>query len=45
LLKQCVDAVASEAPRVSVVVKIDYRPGADDMMHAKVNSVERHLQD
>jgi uncharacterized protein (TIGR00106 family) len=45
LLTQCVDAVASEAPRVSVVVKIDYRPGADDMMHAKVNSVERHLQD
>src|SRR6478609_1725326 len=45
LLKQCVDAVASEAPRVSVVVKIDYRPGADDMMHAKVNSVARHLQD
>jgi uncharacterized protein (TIGR00106 family) len=44
LLKQCVDAVAERAPRVSVVVKIDHRPGAEDMLHSKVSSVERHLQ-
>ena len=44
LLKQCVDAVAARAPRVSVVVKIDHRPGADDMLHAKVASVERQLR-
>jgi uncharacterized protein (TIGR00106 family) len=43
LLKQCVDAVAAQAPRVSVVVKIDYRPGARDMLHEKVASLERHL--
>ena len=43
LLKQCVDAVAAHAPRVSVVVKIDHRPGAHDMMHAKVASVEDQL--
>jgi uncharacterized protein (TIGR00106 family) len=43
LLKQCVDAVATQAPRVSVVVKIDYRPGARDMLHEKVASLERHL--
>ena len=43
LLKQCVDAVALRSPRVSVVVKIDHRPGAHDMLHAKVESVERQL--
>ncbi len=43
LLKRCVDTVAAEAPRVSVVVKIDHRPGATDMLHSKVASVERHL--
>jgi uncharacterized protein YqgV (UPF0045/DUF77 family) len=43
LLKRCVDAVAAHAPRVSVVVKIDHRPGAQDMLHRKVASVERQL--
>ena len=43
LLKQCVETVAEQAPRVSVVVKIDYRPGARDMLHGKVASLERHL--
>jgi uncharacterized protein YqgV (UPF0045/DUF77 family) len=28
---------------VSIVVKIDHRPGADDMLHTKVASVERQL--
>jgi uncharacterized protein (TIGR00106 family) len=45
LLKRCVETVAEQAPRVSVVVKIDYRPGASDMLHAKVASVERHLNE
>ncbi len=44
LLKRCVDAVAAHAPRVSVVVKIDHRPGAADMLHAKVEAVEAHLR-
>ena len=43
LVKRCVETVAEHAPRVSVVVKIDYRPGAHDMMHGKVASLERHL--
>ena len=43
LLKRCVDAVASEAPRVSVVVKIDHRPGHPDMLHEKVASIEHRL--
>jgi uncharacterized protein (TIGR00106 family) len=43
LLKQCVEAVAAHAPRVSVVVKIDHRPGAHDMLHTKVAALERQL--
>jgi uncharacterized protein (TIGR00106 family) len=45
LVKRCVDVVASEAPRVSVVVKLDHRPGIDDMLHRKVESIEAHLRD
>src|SRR5215210_2269647 len=44
LLKRCSEAAASRAPRVSMVVKIDHRPGADDMLHSKVASVERQLR-
>ncbi|HET9692254.1 MAG TPA: thiamine-binding protein [Acidimicrobiales bacterium] len=43
LIGRCVDHVAAAAPRVSVVVKCDVRPGASDALHAKVASVERHL--
>ena len=43
LIKRCVDEVALAAPRVSVVIKVDHRPGVSDALHAKVSSVERHL--
>ena len=43
LLKACVDRVAEDAPRVSVVVKIDHRPGTTDGLTSKVASVEAHL--
>jgi uncharacterized protein (TIGR00106 family) len=43
VVRRAVEAVASRAPRVSVVMKIDYRPEASDMLHGKVASVERHL--
>jgi uncharacterized protein (TIGR00106 family) len=43
LIGRCVRKVAESAPRVSVVVKIDYRPGYDDAMTRKVESVETHL--
>jgi uncharacterized protein (TIGR00106 family) len=43
LLKACVLKVAESAPRVSVVVKLDYRPGVVDALHSKVTAVERHL--
>jgi uncharacterized protein (TIGR00106 family) len=40
LLKACVLAVAEQAPRVSVVVKIDYRPGVTGALRSKVETVE-----
>jgi uncharacterized protein (TIGR00106 family) len=45
LLKQCVDKVAEAAPRVSVVVKIDHRPGHEAAITAKVDAVEARLRD
>jgi uncharacterized protein (TIGR00106 family) len=44
LLRECVDAVAGQAPRVSVVAKLDYRPGTSNQLHEKVEKVERRLQ-
>jgi len=44
LVKACTMKVAERAPRVSVVVKIDYRPSAADALHAKVESLERWLE-
>ena len=29
--------------RVSVVIKVDYRPGVTDALRAKVETIERHL--
>ena len=43
LVKACVDEVAKAAPRVSVVIKVDHRPGAVDALSAKVDAVEAHL--
>jgi uncharacterized protein (TIGR00106 family) len=43
--KQAVDAVAARAPRVSVVLKADVRPGVHDGLTAKVESVERSLRE
>jgi uncharacterized protein (TIGR00106 family) len=44
LIKQCVMTVAEQAPRVSVVIKLDHRPGHDDALHSKVEAVERRLR-
>ena len=44
LVKRCVMTVAEAAPRVSVVVKIDYRPGAVDALHEKVQAIEDRLR-
>ena len=43
VVKQATDAVADRAPRVSVVIKADVRPGVTDAMTAKVETIERYL--
>ncbi|XVQ13527.1 MTH1187 family thiamine-binding protein [Spirillospora sp. CA-255316] len=43
VVKAATEAVAAVAPRVSLVLKADLRPGVTDAMNAKVESVERHL--
>ena len=44
VVKQAVMAVAERSERVSVVMKIDYRPGAEDALESKLASLERRLE-
>lgn len=44
VVKQAVDAVASVAPRVSLVLKADIRPGHTGQLTAKVERIERELR-
>jgi len=44
VVKRAVDAVAARAPRVSLVLKADVRPGVTGALTAKVETVERYLQ-
>ena len=43
VVKRAVDAVAEVAPRVSVVLKADIRPGVSDGLTSKVASLEEKL--
>lgn len=43
VVKQAVDAVAARAPRVSMVLKADMRPGVTDGLTTKVEAIERYL--
>lgn len=45
LIKACVMHVAEAAPRVSVVIKLDHRPGVEDALHHKVEAVEQRLRE
>ena len=45
LIKSCVLEVSRTAPRVSVVIKVDHRPGTDGALRGKVDAVEAHLAD
>jgi len=45
LIKACVDTVAASTPRVSLVIKVDHRPGVTDGLHSKVAAVESLLDD
>jgi uncharacterized protein YqgV (UPF0045/DUF77 family) len=44
VVRRAVDAVAARAPRVSLVLKADIRPGVTDGLDSKVATLERHLQ-
>ena len=43
VVKRAVEAVAAKAPRVSVVLQADIRPGVTGALASKVDSLERHL--
>jgi uncharacterized protein (TIGR00106 family) len=43
VVKAAVDAVAARAPRVSVTLKADIRPGVTGALQSKVEAVERLL--
>lgn len=43
VVRRAVVAVEARAPRVSLVLKADIRPGVTDAMTAKVETLERHL--
>ncbi|MFF2400834.1 MTH1187 family thiamine-binding protein [Streptomyces goshikiensis] len=43
VVKRAVAAVEERAPRVSLVLKADIRPGVSDGMTSKMETVERHL--
>jgi uncharacterized protein (TIGR00106 family) len=45
VVKAAVEAVAAKAPRVSVVLKADVRPGVLDGLTSKVEAVDRLLED
>jgi uncharacterized protein (TIGR00106 family) len=43
VVKRAVEAVAMRAPRVSLVLKADLRPGVTGALTSKVETVERYL--
>jgi uncharacterized protein (TIGR00106 family) len=43
VVKAAVEAVAARAPRVSLVLKADLRPGVSDAITTKVETIERYL--
>lgn len=45
VVKAATEAVARHAPRVSLVLKADIRPGFTGQLAAKVERVEQHLRD
>jgi uncharacterized protein (TIGR00106 family) len=44
VVKAAVDAVAARAPRVSLVLKADLRPGVTDGLTSKLETIERYLE-
>src|SRR5947207_2728399 len=45
VVKRALDAVLAVAPRASITLKADVRPGVSDAMTSKMVSLEKHLAD
>ncbi|MFD5829074.1 MTH1187 family thiamine-binding protein [Lentzea sp. NPDC060358] len=45
VVKKATEAVQAAAPRVSLVLKADIRPGHTGQLKAKVDRIEEHLAD
>ncbi|ORV18483.1 MTH1187 family thiamine-binding protein [Mycobacterium celatum] len=45
VVQRAVEAVKTRTPRVSVVIKADWRDGVIDAMNRKTESVERYLSE
>lgn len=45
VLKACTEKVAEGGRRVSLVIKIDYRPGVTGALQSKVGAIEARLRD
>jgi uncharacterized protein (TIGR00106 family) len=43
VVKRAVEAVAAKAPRVSLILKADVRPGVTGALESKVETLERFL--
>jgi uncharacterized protein (TIGR00106 family) len=43
VVKKAVDAVSARAPRVSLVIKADVRPGVTGALTSKVETIEAYL--
>jgi uncharacterized protein (TIGR00106 family) len=43
VVKRCVERVLEDAPRVSVTMKLDVRPGVSDALSTKVRAIEDRL--
>jgi uncharacterized protein (TIGR00106 family) len=43
VVKEATDAILAVAPRASLVLKADIRPGVTDAMTSKVDTIERYL--
>ncbi len=44
VVKQCYERMKKDCPRISCVMKVDYRKGHKGRLTGKVASVEKHLQ-
>ena len=44
VIRRATEAVEAVSPRVSLVIKADIRPGYTDMLHQKIDSLNKHFE-